>query len=204
MKGVRTAVLLITVIAVVFVAIYASGYLQPQAPRPPIGELEELRLFITPENGTKTSRWELCGMKIYGKGAYYKKGDIITSPIKDIEELPEKIRKDYSDPVRAYVAGGIRADKDGYIYSIYFHRPEGGAGLADKSVLIEERNITAIGSGGATPATLRVRGVEYSFWLGTVEKVTSKNATVYIVCGTDKEKVEGRLGEIRNELEGKK
>jgi len=36
--------------------------------------LEELRLFVSPANGTATAKFSACGLTVLGKGKFYRQG----------------------------------------------------------------------------------------------------------------------------------
>ncbi|MEZ0318912.1 MAG: hypothetical protein ABWK05_02825 [Pyrobaculum sp.] len=190
--------LIIVGVAVIAVAaglflLFAEG---PQAE--PWRGLEELRLFISPDNGTHTVKFSVCGLKILGKGNFYKAGEELWFPIKDIEELPEEMKKDYSDPPRGKAT--FIPDRDGYVFS-FVVLPRTGYGLADLNIYLQESNVTAIGMDlDVSMREVREGGRRYVVFFSEVTKVGSRNATVVFICGGDKDAVLKRAQAVRDEL----
>ncbi|MEM0464367.1 hypothetical protein [Pyrobaculum sp.] len=164
--------------------------------------LEELSLFISPDNGTKTARFEVCGLKILGKGKFFKAGEELWLPIKDIEDLPEDLKKDYSEPARGKAS--FTPSSDGYVFSIVV-LPTEGYGTADISVVLQEnQTLTAFG----TPAHVSMRevsarGKRYVVYFTEVVMVGKNNATLVIICGGDKEQVLNKAKQKHEQIYGK-
>ena len=160
--------------------------------------LEELRLFISPDNGTKTARFDACGLKILGKGKFFKAGEELWLPIKDIEDLPEDLKKEYSEPARGKAS--FTPNSDGYVFSIVI-LPTKGYGLADTSVVLQNQTLRA--SATATDVSMRdvsTRGKRYVVYFAEVYKVGKNNATLVIICGGDREQVLDKAKQIYEEF----
>ncbi|ACB39255.1 hypothetical protein [Pyrobaculum neutrophilum] len=175
----------------VAVVLVVSSAVQPPANE----EVSVLRLFISPENGSAVGRWELCGVRIYGRGAFYKAGEVIQTPLKDIPDLPARAREQIKrwEPSEGWEPFG-KAEVDTYVYDFYLDIREGPV---IQGVEIREMNISYIGSPTEpypVAAGGRVR------WMVDVKAVTSRNATVFFICGSDKEQVAKKAQEIHSLL----
>jgi len=161
--------------------------------------LEELRLFVSPANGTATAKFSVCGLTVLGKGKFYKAGEELWLPVKDMEELPDDVRRDYSDPARGKAA--FTPDRDGYLYTLVY-LPLKGHGLAHTSINLDGKNITMAGAPQqASVRFVRQKGKEYVVYFTYVVKVVEgKNATVIVICGGDEQKVLERAQEIYQQL----
>ncbi|WP_333639035.1 hypothetical protein [Pyrobaculum aerophilum] len=161
----------------------------------PWPELKELRLFISPDNGTKTVRFDVCGLKILGKGKFFKAGEELWLPIKDIEDLPEDLKKDYSEPARGKAS--FTPDSDGYVFSIVI-LPTKGYGVADTSIVLQFNKTLKV-SARATEVSMRevsARGKRYVVYFVEVYHVGENNATLVIICGGDREQVLDKAKQI--------
>lgn len=188
------------VIGLIVVAL-AAGLLLLTAESPnaePWPRLEELRLFISPDNGTGTSKFGVCGLQIMGKGKFYRAGEELWYPIKDIEGLPEDLKKAHSEPARGKAS--FIPDRDGYVFSLVV-LPTTGYGLADLNIYLQERNGTAVGMGlDVSVREVEEGGRRYTVFFTAVDRVGSRNATVVFICGGDKDAVLKRAQEVREEL----
>ena len=157
--------------------------------------LEELRLFVSPANGTATAKFSACGLTVLGKGKFYKAGEELWLPVKDMEELPDDVRRDYTDPARGKAA--FTPDRDGYLYTLVY-LPIKGHGIAHTSINLDEKNITmASAPQQASVRYVELGGKEYVVYFTDVVKVVEgKNATVVIICGGDGQKVLERAREV--------
>jgi len=157
--------------------------------------LEELRLFVSPANGTATAKFSVCGLTVLGKGKFYKAGEELWLPIKDMEELPDDVRREYSDPARGKVA--FTPDRDGYLYALVF-LPRKGHGLAHISINLDGKNIAMAGAPPqASVRYVELGGREYVVYFADVVKVVEgRNATVVVICGGDEQKVLERAREV--------
>jgi len=189
----------IVALAVAAAAVASLFLLVAESPSAePWPRLEELRLFVSPANGTATAKFSACGLTVLGKGKFYKAGEELWLPVKDIEELPNDVRREYSDPARGKVA--FTPDRDGYLYTLVF-LPIKGYGLADTSINLDGKNITMIGT--PSPASVRyveLGGREYVVYFTVVKAVEGKNATVVVICGGDEQKVLERAQEVYQQL----
>jgi len=80
-------------------------------------------------------------LTVLERGKFYKAGEELWLPVKDMEELPDDVRRKYSDPARGKVA--FTPDRDGYLYTLVY-LPRKGHGLADTSINLDEKNVTMI------------------------------------------------------------
>jgi len=190
------------IIALVIAAAAVGSLFLLVAERPsaePWPGLEELRLFVSPANGTATAKFSACNLTVLGKGKFYKAGEELWLPIKDMEELPEDVRREYSDPARGKAA--FTPDRDGYLYTLVY-LPRKGHGLADTSINLDGKNVTM--AGAPQQASVRYviqRGREYVVYFADVVKVVEgRNATVVVICGGDEQKVLEKAQEVYKQL----
>jgi len=80
---------------------------------------------------------------VLGKGKFYKAGEELWLSVKDMEELPDDMRKEYTDPARGEAA--FAPDRDGYLYTLVY-LPRKGHGLADTSINLDGKNVTMLGA----------------------------------------------------------